>query len=269
MPTFIIYIYGIITGTFLIGEATKTLLPHLLLTSFFWRGWLSNIDIVVGYPAFFSAILGVLFIRPCTPRAFLGGIWAGYAVFSLALNYNVATHDYYQLQLIPIIALSLGPLVALIARHALALNKEWYWRGALAGLAILALALSLGSAYLGLAGPNTDRTIRIAEEIGEQVDHDIQTIFLASDYGVSLEYHGQLAGEPWPLKSDIEWERIAGVEVLIADDRFQTWFAPASPTYFIVLDLREYEQQPDLMNFLSGTYPIFEQNEDYIIFDLR
>jgi len=268
-PAVSIYIYGTLNGTFLIGEAQKTVLPHLLLTSFFWRGWLNNIYTVVGYPALITSLLGVLFLRPGMPRALLVGMWAGYMLFCLALNYNVATHDYYQLQLVPISALSLGPLVAFVARQALNMNRQWYWRAALAAIAILALALDLRFASSSLAGSNTEGIVRSEEKIGEQVGHSTQNIFLASDYGVSLEYHGHLAGKPWPLQSDLEWERLADMPVLSAERRFQTWFAQASPSYFIVLDVDEYKHQPDLEEFLTRTYPIVAQNDDYLIFDLK
>ena len=268
-PAVSIYIYGTLKGIFLIGEAQKTVLPHLLLTSFFWRGWLTNIDNVVGYPALMTSLLGVLFLRPGLPRALLVGMWAGYMVFCLALNYNVATHDYYQLQLVPIVGLSLGPLVAFVARQALQMNKQWYWRGVLVAIVALALALNLRFASSRLAGSNTAAIVQSEEKIGEQVGHSTQTIFLASDYGVSLEYHGHLSGKPWPLQSDLEWERLADLPVVSAEQRFQAWFVQASPTYFIVLDVDEYKQQPDLEEFLTQTYPIVAQNDDYLIFDLK
>jgi hypothetical protein len=197
------------------------------------------------------------------------GMWAGYVLFCLTLNYNVATHDYYQLQLVPIIALSLGPLVALVARHAVTMNREWYWRGALVCIAMLALALNLRAAFSRLSQSNTEEIVRNEERIGEQIDHSTQTIFLASDYGVSLEYHGLLSGKPWPLQSDLEWERLADLPVLGAEERFQTLFAEASPSYFIVLDFAEYKQQPDLEEYLTETYPIFAQSDEYLIFDLK
>jgi hypothetical protein len=101
------------------------------------------------------------------------------------------------------------------------------------------------------------------------VNHSSRTIFLAGDYGVPLEYHGLLSGSPWPLASDLEWERLAGVPALDAEARFLRWFAPRRPDYFIVQDLREFEQQPDLERFLTDHFPMVAKTPDYLIFKLK
>ncbi|HLO15735.1 MAG TPA: hypothetical protein VK206_12955, partial [Anaerolineales bacterium] len=85
---------------------------------------------------------------------------------------------------------------------------------------------------------------------------------------VPLEYHGLLSGFPWPLTSDLEWEQLIGRPVMNAQERFNTWFAKDSPEYFIIADMTEYAQQPDLKEFLTANYPILVQNDDYIIFSL-
>jgi hypothetical protein len=36
-----------------------------------------------------------------------------------------------------------------------------------------------------------------------------------------------------------------------------------------VTDLREFEEQGDLRNFLTENFSIVVQNDDYLIFDLR
>ena len=271
MPTLAVYAYGAITRTFLIGEAEKTVIPSLLLTPFFWLGWIGNISSTVGYIAFFAALLGVFIFRPGAPRAFLVGLWIGYVAFCLTLNYNVATHDYYQLMLVPIAALSLAPLVMIVLRQALAQHPEWYWRSALGGILLAALAITLASSVVKLNEGSGDaaKQVQIEANIGELVNHSTQTIFLADDYGVSLEYHGLMSGKPWPLSSDLEWERLTRAEGQSAAERFQTLFASESPDYFIVLDRSEFQKQPDLQAFLNENYPILAQNDDYLIFNLR
>jgi 4-amino-4-deoxy-L-arabinose transferase-like glycosyltransferase len=127
IPTFLIYAYGTFTGKFLVGEAEKTLLPQLYISGFFWRGWLNNIGETIGFIPLICALLGMLMFRQGLPRALMIGLWVGYVIFSLALNYNLATHDYYQLQLIPIVGLSIGPVMALVMDHLNQIHPQNYW----------------------------------------------------------------------------------------------------------------------------------------------
>jgi hypothetical protein len=269
LPTLGAYLYGIATGRFLLGEAEKTLVPRLLVTSFFWQNLFKNIGAVVGFGAFTLALVGVLLFREGLPRALIIGLWVGYGIFCVAVDYNVATHDYYQLQLIPIVALSLGPLAAIIMQRLSSVCTQWRWRLAISAIVFLAVLLSAAAARPRLVSPGSQRLVNAEEQIGKQVDHNTDTVFLASDYGVSLEYHGLMSGYPWPLESDLEWERLTGSPSPNANARFNTWFASRSPQYFIILDMQEFDQQPDLKAFLSERFPVRAQTDDYLIFDLR
>ena len=267
-PTFLIYLFGVSSGTFLVNEAQKTLLPQLWISPFFWRGWLANIGSTIGFIPFIGALLGVLMFRQGMPRALMVGLWIGYMVFGLVLNYNLATHDYYQLQLVPIVGLSLGPIVALVMNHLNQIHHQLPWRIAAWGILCVALLLTLADARSRLTNPDAERKVQIEQEIGAQVKHSTKTIFLSGDYGVPLEYHGLMSGSPWPLASDLEWEQLAGKPALGAEERFNAWFSQDSPEFFIVEDLQEFGQQPDLKRFLSR-FSIVSENDDYLIFDLK
>jgi hypothetical protein len=267
LPTIMIYLYGIVTSKFLFDEASTTLLPNLFLTLFFWRGLLTNIDLVVGFAFFIAALLGTLMVRVGLPRALIIGLWVGYIAFNLTFNYNVATHDYYQLQLIPIVALSMAPIVALLMNHLspmLMPSKIVLW-----GILFLALSLSIVVARSRLIGPDAEHTVKIAQEIGARVNHSTRTIYLSSDYGVPLEYYGELSGSPWPVAADLEWDELAGVQAPSAEERFNNRFLKDAPEYFIVTNLQEFEAQPDLEHLLSANFPVLLQTDDYLIYDLR
>jgi 4-amino-4-deoxy-L-arabinose transferase-like glycosyltransferase len=268
LPTITIYIYNVVTGRFFPHEAWKTLLPQLWVSSFFWRNWVNNIGLTVGFIPFIGALLGLLFFRDGLPRSLVIGLWTGYVIFGLALNYNFATHDYYQLQLIPIVGLSLGPIVALVMNHLNYTRPQLHWRVAAWSALLLGLVLSIGVARSRLVNADSEHKVRTQREIGELVNHSTKTIFLSGDYGVPLEYEGLLSGSSWPIQWDLEWEGLAGLMSPSAQERFNTRFAKNSPEYFIVEDLREFEQQPDLKEFLSK-FPIVSQKNDYLIFKLN
>jgi 4-amino-4-deoxy-L-arabinose transferase-like glycosyltransferase len=264
LPTLAVYAVGVLSGRFLVGEATKTVLPQLWVSPFFWRSWLGNIDLTVGLIPFVVALVGLLLLPGGVPRALMLGLWIGYASFGLLFNYNVATHDYYQLQLIPIVGLSIGPVVALIAKRSRELHPGWRWRVAACLVLLLALVPSVRTARSRLSNPDVWQKVTLEREIGDVVQHSTKTIFLSSDYGVPLEYHGLLSGSAWPLAADFEWERLAGVPTLGAEERFRAWFAAAAPDYFIVEDLRELDQQPDLKRFL-GKFPTVSATDHYLV----
>ncbi len=268
LPTMTIYIYNVVTGRFFPHEAWKTLLPQLWMSSLFWRSWVNNIGLTVGFIPFIGALLGMLFFRAGLPRSLMMGLWTGYVIFGLALNYNFATHDYYQLQLIPIVGLSLGPIVALVMNHLNHTRPQLHWRVAAWSALLLGLVLSIAVARSRLINPQIERKVEAGQQIGELVNHSTKTIFLSGDYGVPLEYHGLLSGSSWPLQWDLEWERLAGFKSRSAEERFITRFAKDSPEYFIVEDLEEFEKQPDLKRFLSK-FPTVAQKNDYLIFRLN
>jgi 4-amino-4-deoxy-L-arabinose transferase-like glycosyltransferase len=273
LPTCAVYAYGIASGVFPVDkEIEKTLLPQLLLSAFFWRGWSQNVAAVVGIPVLLAALFGTALIREKQPRALMLGLWVGYLLLCLIVNYNVATHDYYQLQLIPIAALGIAPLAALALR-LIGVSPDSRRRPVQAALAVSVLGIFVlltatrSLARLGNAPSVNDPTV--AEEIGARVGHSTRTIYLSGDYGATLQYHGQLSGAAWPIASDLEWERLAGMPPVTAEQRFQTWFAQDSPEYFIVVDLPELEQQQDLKQFLFERFNVVAHEPSYWLFDLR
>ena len=267
VPTLLVYGYGVATGVFLVNEAQKTVLPQLWVSPFFWRGWLMQIETTVGFVCFIGALLGTFCFRAGLPRTLMLSLWGGYGAFALALNYNLATHNYYQLQLIPIVGLALGPIVVLLMSRIHEFQPSRQVRLAIWGIWCLAVALSLAGARARIIDPSAERKVAIQEAIGAEVHHSRKTIFLSADYGVPLEYHALICGRSWPLSWDLEWERLAGVPVLGAQERFSRRYAQDLPQYFIVEDIQEFAKQPDLGRFLSQ-FPIVAQSEDYVIYNL-
>ena len=264
-----VYGYGVISGAFRTDIAEAILLPQLWISPFLWGGWLSRIEASVGLAPFFGALIGVLLFRAGRPRAMVLGLWLGYFVFGLVFDYAVATHDYYHLQLVPIVAISLSPLVALVVRRAATMHRDPAARVMLGGVLAAGLALALLDARARLANPDWQQHVAIKEEIGAAVDHSVRTVFLSADYGTPLEYHGLIAGFPWPLVADLEWEQLAGMQVLGAEERFRIWFQPRQPEFFIIEDFDQLAEQPDLEVFLESHYPVVKHTEAYAIYDLR
>ena len=89
------------------------------------------------------------------------------------------------------------------------------------------------------------------EEIGEAAQHDTRPLFLDTEYGFALMYHGQISGDSWPNVDDLAAEKIDGRPAIDADARFVRDYADWSPNYFVVTDLRSLREEPDLQAMLA------------------
>ena len=271
LPSVVFYGWGMLTSHTLQQQARASFVPGLVVDRFFWKGWLGNLDDVIGLTTLFIAFVGVVVAdRLC--RHVLTGLWLGYGVFCVVFSYHIATHDYYHLQVVPIAALSIAPLVAVVAERLIADRRTVQVSLRVAALGMLCLALGVSAiAARGrlLVRSGLEDRPRIAAEIGRHVRHSTNTVYLSSDYGLPLEFHGELAGRPWPLVSDLEWERLAGMTPPDAEHRFRTDYAGDGPEYFIVADLPEFDRQPDLKRFLAANSRMLVADTQYVIYQLR
>jgi hypothetical protein len=237
-------------------------------------------------------------------RTLLIGLCIGYFIYGLVFTHHMVTHDYYQLQLIPVIALSLGPIGALIMNR-LTTHLRNRWPIAVLGVLFLAAVFSIGfntipldwrhiapdvesklrtlgavvgvnPQFIKFINPDFEREVRIAKEIGEIVGHSTNTIILSSDSlgdpsGRYISYHGEFATLSCPTEIAYQIQWVWGGRVLKAEERFKISYGSHeyTPDYFIVTDLREFEELNELKDFLTINFPVMVKNEDYLIFDLR
>jgi hypothetical protein len=307
LPTFIYYFLGfLIKGGFLGEHAKGSFLPHLLIYPPFWSGWLTMIGQVVGYAAFFLAVLGLLMIKPGRPKALLSGLWIGYFIFGISATFQIHTHNYYTMPFIPIVALSLGPLAAMVIKRLTPLSSapaKIFMFTLVCALIILGLGLSISklplkhmlsdykselrkaALFMGVTPEfskflvdDSKDTLRIAKEIGEHVEHSTNNVFLTPHFGRVLAYHGEFGGLPWPTSRSLYGRRLRGAKTPDIKKDFtseyieilyQGKFIRYTPDYFIVTDFPEFEKQAELREYLKNNFPVLVRNDDYLIFDLR
>jgi hypothetical protein len=248
--------------------------------------------LVTGYVAILGALLGVLLSRKGLPRALLIGLWSGYLLFGLTFSHHISTVNYYSLQLIPVVALSLGPIADLVIEHlkqtvgpnrAGKLGARSYGRAIVAALSVAVLILS--------AAGNRDRTdwllaeqdrassyVVTSQEIGKAVNHSRHTLVLFGhyisnayypepNYAYAVMYHGRFLGDEWPypIKSGMSQERESSAEEL-----FYRRYRRHPPEYFVISKgWWNREETKGLRAFLSKNFPVAAQGDTYIVFDLR
>lgn len=309
-PVVVYYGYSSFTQADAQAHIQSSFLPHLLLKSYFWKDWLFMIGNVTGYAAFAFALAG-LFMSTGLLRTILTGLWTGYFVFGLIFTYHIHTHSYYHLQFIPVAALSLVPAAAGIRKKFSVSSKKYMpYFIALFVSAILFSGYIVRTAQLrdyksylrplgAVVGINPEfyrflandyyKEAGTLREIGELVGHSANNVFLTSDYGRSLTYHGELSGLPWPTAFSMQSRREMNVPVPSKEEIFNSRYLlirthksslfntktihgdyiQYTPDYFIITSLEEFDAQPDLKAFLYTNFPVLAQREGYLIFDLR
>jgi len=108
LPAIAYTIYGFTAGGFLSGHGAAKIMPHLWFTGAYWTGWLRNVKEVFGLGIAVIAFAGAFLVRKEDGRVILLASFAGYLLFGLVFSYHIMTHDYYHLQLLPVVGLGLG-----------------------------------------------------------------------------------------------------------------------------------------------------------------
>jgi len=292
------YYFYMTFGPGRLGNVADTIfLPHLLLEPSFWAGWLQVAGGTIGYLAVIAGLIGIALFKNRSDRALLIGLWAGYVVYALLFTYTTATHDYYQVLLLPIVALSLGPIGSIIVARLGHLGARGRWGLVVSGLLVPGLVIHTGLSirhdqfrkldpvvkdrlqilcgfiglnphYLKRINYDFEEEIKVAREIGEIVNHSTRTIFLAPAYGSPLRYYGQLFGTCWPQHRDLEARKLRRLKALDVQTHLEHLTKKWSPEYFIVADLDDFDRQKDLKRLLTNKFSIIAQSDKYLIFDL-
>ncbi|GBD96592.1 dolichyl-phosphate-mannose-protein mannosyltransferase [bacterium BMS3Abin06] len=302
LPVVAYYIWGIFSNVgFLQEQAQASLLPQLLLKPYFWKDWLIMIGRVTGYIPFMAALLGFLIISRGLSRALLSGLWIGYFLFGLFFTVHIHTHEYYQLQFIPVVAFSIGQagalagsrllnfldskkrviifallLIVTIAGMGLAI-RQMQREGDKKGLRTAAAFIGINTQFPKFIKGDFRREVKIAEEIGEIVGHSTNTVLLTPNFGRVIAYYGELSGLPWPISGSLRERKERGLRIPGKEELFNERYLlirthgkyiKYTPDFFIITDFREFENQTDLKEFLNANFPVTARTEDYLIFDL-
>lgn len=271
LPASAYTVYGLAVAGYLGQQFGGRFIPAYLTDPLFYLRWEDKINIVVGHLPLALALLGAWMFTHKPARAMALGLWGGYALYGLIFNYHTSTHDYYQLPLIAVAALSLAPLGAALAR---AWRAQWTSRWGQALMVILLVFVLLAVSY------DARRTLRRADyrplagqyaALGEQITglggRDA-VLALTDDYGYSLSYWAWLNADVWPAVSDLAYyQMLRGDQPQSFEALFET--LAAGNAFFVVSDFEELARQPELKAYLIANYPVFAQTPGFVVYDLR
>jgi 4-amino-4-deoxy-L-arabinose transferase-like glycosyltransferase len=237
------YGYSAMAGSLVRDQMRMRFEPHLIATAFFWQGLARMASRAETLPLLaltgVAAIAGANRVARCLLAALLGG----YLAFAIVFTYHVPTHDYYHLPYIAVVAIGAAVMFARFESRIPAMVVY-------ALCAATAIAGTI-AAWPRLHEPNAAELDRIYKEIGELTAHDTRALFLDTEYGYALMYHGQISGDSWPNRDDLAAEAIDGRPSIDAESRYLRDYAGWGPRYFVVTDLGSLEASPDLQEMLE------------------
>jgi hypothetical protein len=237
---------------------------HLVLDPSFFVRWMSFIHRFLDLSIVFIGLAGLL-IAPKLARPLLLAMWIGYGIYGTFFPYQIHTHDYYHLMLVPIISLSAAPVVELFLGRLAQQSK--LWKTLFLCIAILAIAYPLWVARSNLLVRDYRHEPPIWREIGQSLPQDGNVIALTHDYGYRLMYYGwRKVSRLWPVGADLDVATIRGSDG-IDRDYFEDHTRDAR--YFLVTLGGELERQAWLKDLLYENYVIIAEGDGYQIFDLE
>jgi len=262
------YVYGVYVHDFLAGESGGRVQPRLIVTESFWSGWWEMVSSVLAYPQRESylalaplalAFGGIAVARRGMSRAVLAGLALGYLLFALVVPGFTATHAYYALPLIPILALAIGTLAGFVfVRLRMSAPGA---RLVVMVFAALAIGVAAFKSHAVLSGEPPHRDIAAYRRIGEITGHTAHAIVVDVRLRSPVSYWGWIVGRYWypPTPSQ---------DLPSSGDLFPTWIDPATAEFLVVVAVSELETEHRLRDF-TRELPLVSRTDRFAIFDLR
>ena len=152
----------------------------------------------MGLTVLFLSLVGTA-LAPPRFRWMLLGLWIGYLLYGLVLPFQMFTHSYYHLQLVPVIALGLVPVAEALVKAAGSLPARGGSRPSSRLVALRAYEILGGALHPG------GRGLRASSEfwatVGSAIPADADVTALTQDYGFDLMYWGWRKVRLWPLNT--------------------------------------------------------------------
>jgi hypothetical protein len=258
-------------GVYIMGSMESQFLgrffPEMWRDLGFYFQWEDMATGIVGYGPVFLALLGTLLFSNWGLRALGIGLWIGYFLFGMTFPYHFTTHSYYHLPLIPIVAITLAPVGALLLKPLADLKPKLVIQFAVVGILFSAIALKAWDVRLDLAREDFRHEPAHWAKIGEVLDHNPSVVGLVHDYGNRLTYYGWVTPKIWPPLGQQNIRKLQGKPAI----EVKEWFdeRAGNKDFFLVTMKNQFEKQPELKKLLEDNFPIYAEGDGYLIYDLR
>src|SRR5258706_1420526 len=203
IPALAYLYYGIFVRGGLGGQFEGRFFPALLISPLNYLQWATKVNFAAGGLFIMLGLLSFFLIKEKQMQSLMIGLWGGYLLYGMFFDYHVATHDYYHLPFIPIVALSLGPVGGWVAAHWI--ESTWgYGRGVVFIILLYGLFSVVWDVRNQMKAVDYRPDAAMWAEIGQKLGNEKGAIALTQDYGSGLEYSGWLTMTNLPSASGID-----------------------------------------------------------------
>ena len=266
-PTAIYYVYGLWIDGFLQQQMNLRFFPTMWLDPAFYIRWVEMSSDIVGFIVMLAAILGITLFRDRAIRGMALGMWLGYFLYSMTFPFHTITHDYYQLPLIPIISISLIPVLGMLLSQITRLDNKRMVYGVLALIVLFGVLFKVWDTRVILARQDYRDTPTEWARFEKIIPQGQKVIAITKAYGFPLAYFGWVDVTAWLSESDASLRALAGVDE--EEMQARRMASLEGKDLFLITNFNELERQGGLSEFLSQGYEIFDQGGDYLIYDLN
>jgi hypothetical protein len=263
VPATLYYLIGIQNTSANFLEGSTLSLVQLILSPSYYMRWAIFLHGMFGLTIILVSLAGMLISKPLN-RSMLLGLWVGYGIYGISFPHHITTHEYYHLQLIPIVALSLAPIADFILSNIADLGR--WWKFMALGVMVIGAAYPLLITRSVLAGQDFRAEARYWQEVGEAIPDNGKTIALTQNYGHYLMYYGWEKVKLWPTTGEIKLAQTRGKS--IEDFRGEFKDRTEGMDFFLVTTTAQLNAQPQLKEILYSDYPILAEGNGYLLFDL-
>jgi len=256
--------YGIVLNGFLGQQFSGRFIPALLLSPLNYVQWATKANMAAGGVAIMLGLLSPFFVRERRARFFIYGLWIAYILFGLYFDYHIATHDYYHLPFIPIVAISLAPVADWILSQLANLTSKQWMRFVAFGILSYGVIATTWDVRNQMKSVDYRPEAAMWAQIGDTLGHGGGVVALTQDYGSRLGYWGWQDATIWPNSGDIDYQGVRG-----GSFEFNKTFDGLTKNqfFFLITDFAELDRQPQLKTQLNN-YTVYAQSNGYIIYDL-
>ena len=239
-------------------------MSRLLKDPGFFVRWANFIHTLIDFAAVVLGLIGTL-LMPKKGKAIAIGLWVGYFMLGLFFPWQIPTHDYYSLPLIPTVAFGLAPIGACLFHAIRKQSKLWRW--AFVVVCLAAIAYPSWLARSGLFGKDYRNEPGAWRKMGEELPRDGSIIALTHDYGFRLLYWGYTPVTLWPYQADFQLHLARGGN-LSPDIRPYFDDMTRGKRYFLVTAYNEFDAQHQVKEILTTEYPLVQRGDGYMLFGL-
>jgi len=264
LPYAIFHIYGVYISGELVGQFELRFFPQLWLDPVFYLRWNGLLSSVVGFEWFLISLTGIFLMQNRGARFMWLGIWVGYFALGMTLSYHISTHDYYNEPLIPVVAVGLGVVAEKVYRNLQ--GKEVFYTFAVVSVMLFWVTLKAWDVRVTLKRMDYQYEVGFWTKLGDELGHSPNVVGLTHDNGYRLAYWGWMMPTDWMTQSDFAYRELAGNQYDI-----HTMFCEkiTGKDFFVVTLFQDFDGQPELKQMLVDNYAVFDQTNEYMIYDLH